>query len=234
MNTVLKHNDFDVGVMGFETPQFKNKKQLQDIQFPTYNGERSPMIQLPLIDLDMYGIPSKSDYFKDDVQRMFLKLPLNQNNPEVKSLITDFLQKIDTKFGNSKVKEKIFGKKTKHVYQPLIRIPLTEDGKPNPDKHPYMKIKLMTKFPSNEITTTILSKTEEGNVVVLEGIKDIDEFAYFVRFKSKVKCMIQPSKLWMTPPTASEPMYGISFKLVKIMVDAQPLKMKEEVEFLED
>ena len=117
----------------------------------------------------------------------------------------------------------IFGKKNvKYTYQPLIRTPLTEDGKPNAEKHPYLKIKLMTKFPTNEITTTILTETESGGKVVLEGIKDIDEFAYFVRFKSCVKCMIQPSKLWMTPQSASEPMYGIAFKLVKVLVETPP------------
>ena len=36
------------------------------------------MIQLPPIDLDMYGIPSECDFYKEDWQRMFLKLTLNQ------------------------------------------------------------------------------------------------------------------------------------------------------------
>ena len=157
-NTVLKHTDYDVGVMEFETPQFSNKKQTQNIMFPTYQGNRSPLIQLPMIELDMYGIPSKGEYYKDDFQRMFLKLPLNQNIPEVKELTEGFLSKIDKKFSAQKARDQLFGKKTKHTYQPLIRISHNEDGKPNPDKHPYLKIKLMTKYPTNEISTQINTK----------------------------------------------------------------------------
>ena len=231
---VLKHNEYDVGVMDFEAPQFSgNKKQMQSILFPTYEGGRSPLIQIPMIELEMYGIPSKSDYYKDDFQRMFLKLPLNQSIPEVKELTEGLLNKIDAKFGSAKVKDKLFGKKTKHTYQPLVRTPLTEDGKPNTERHPYMKIKLMTKYPTNEITTTIFKQMDDGKKIMLEGIKDIDEFAYYVRFKSKVKCIIQPSKLWITPQTASEPMYGIAFKLVKVLVDTPPLKVGGKIEFID-
>ena len=51
------------------------KKTLQSILLPSYNGGRGPLIQLPSIDLDMYGILSKCDFYKEDYQRLFLKLP---------------------------------------------------------------------------------------------------------------------------------------------------------------
>ncbi len=53
------------------------------------------MIQLPAIEFDMYGIPSKCDFYKEDWQRMFLKLPLNQKNQETNDFTTDFLAKLD-------------------------------------------------------------------------------------------------------------------------------------------
>ena len=222
-NTVLKFNDYDVSALDFETPEFNNsKKQIQTIKLPIYEGGRSPLIQLPKMELDMYGIPSKSDYYKDDYQRMFLKLPLNQTLPAVKGL-TEWLNQIDSKFGTPKAREQLFGKKgSKHLYQPLVRIPVGEEGKPNQDKHPYLKLKLTTKFPTNEITTQIFNQKEDGKRASLEKVNDVDEFAQFVRFKSKIKCMIQPSKLWMTNVSTSEPMYGIMFKLVQVMVFEQP------------
>ena len=67
------------------------------------------MIQLPAIDLDMYGIPSKCDFYKEDWQRMFLKLPLNQKNGETKDFTTDFLMKLDDKLSTTKFKESVLG-----------------------------------------------------------------------------------------------------------------------------
>ncbi len=87
------------------------KKTAQTILLPSYNGSRSPLIQPPAIDLDMYGIPSKCDFYKEDWQRMFLKLPLHQKNPETKDLTTDFLMKLDAKLSSDKFKEMVLGGK---------------------------------------------------------------------------------------------------------------------------
>ncbi len=69
----------------------QKKKVAQALLLPSYNSARSPLIQLPLIELDMYGIPSKCDFYKEDW--LFLKLPLNQSNPEAKELTQGFLKK---------------------------------------------------------------------------------------------------------------------------------------------
>ena len=74
------------------------------------NG-RSPLIQLPGVDLDMYGIPSKCDFYKEDYQRMFVKLPLNQNIPESKGLTQGFLKQLDEKLSSNEFKENMLGGK---------------------------------------------------------------------------------------------------------------------------
>ena len=80
------------------------------------------MIQLPPIDLDMYGIPSKCDFYKEDWQRMFLKLPLNQKNPEVKDLTVNFLMKLDAKLSSDKLKETVLGgKQGNEIHPPTFR-----------------------------------------------------------------------------------------------------------------
>ena len=79
-NSILKPCDYCIENLTFNPLLSNKKKSAQTILLPSYNGARSPMIQLPPIDLDMYGIPSKCDFYKEDWQRMFLKLPLNQKN----------------------------------------------------------------------------------------------------------------------------------------------------------
>ena len=76
------------------------------------------MIQVPAIDLDMYGTPSKCDFYKEDWQRMFLKLPLNQKNPEVKELTIDFLMKLDAMLSTTKFKEAFLGVKKNEIHLP--------------------------------------------------------------------------------------------------------------------
>ena len=104
MSSIVKPCDYNIDNLTFTPLSNTKKKSLQSILLPSYNGGRSPMIQLPPIDLDMYGIPSKCDFYKEDWQRMFLKLPLNQKNTEAKELTEGFLKNLDTTLGSDKFK----------------------------------------------------------------------------------------------------------------------------------
>ena len=84
-SSIVKHCDYDIDNLTFAPLMSKTKKSAQTILLPSYNGGRSPLIQLPAIDLDMYGIPSKCDFYKEDWQRMFLKLPLDQKTRKPKN-----------------------------------------------------------------------------------------------------------------------------------------------------
>ena len=150
-NSIVKPCDYDIEQLTFNPLLSNKKKSAQTILLPSYNGSRSPMIQLPEINLDMYGIPSKCDFYKEDWQRMFLKLPLNQKNPEVKDLTVNFLMKLDVKISSMNFKDLGIGGKGKILwkYQPIVRCTISEDGTPNPDKHSYMKIKLTTEYPTS-------------------------------------------------------------------------------------
>ena len=137
-NSIVKPCDYDIEQLTFNPLLSNKKKSAQTILLPSYNGARSPMIQLPPIDRDMYGIPSKCDFYKEDWQRMFLKLPLNQKNPEVKDLTVDFLMKLDVKISSMNFKDLGIGGKGKILwkYQPIVRCALSEDGTPNPTSTP--------------------------------------------------------------------------------------------------
>ena len=224
--SVIKYSDYDVNNMDFEHIASSTKrKTTQTILFPIYNNERSPMIQLPAIELSSYGVPTKCEFFKEDYQRLFIKIPLDSSIPEI-ALLMEWLQKLDERLCKKDIKERAFGKKNPKVsYQTFLRTPMTEDGKPRPDKMPYIKVKLMSKFPSNEITTNLILLKPDGSKQIVYDATEVDDVADIVRFKSKIKCIIMPSKLWIIPPSGGDAMYGVSFKVVKVLVELPPQKI---------
>ena len=143
----------------------------------------SSLIQLPPVDLDMYGIPSKCDFYKEDYQRMFLKLPINQTNTDIRELTQGFLNKLDDKLGSDEFKLNALGTKQKYTYQPIVRTPVGEDGQPDPNKHPYMNIKLLTEFPSNLIRTTVIEQTDDGGRFLKTDTQSINEYDKYFRLQ---------------------------------------------------
>ena len=224
--SVVKFTDYEVADLDFETIPGPTKKKLsQSILFPTYMGGRSPMIQIPKVEISTYGIPTKCEFFKEDYQRQFLKIPLDSSNPEVVEFMK-WLQQIDEKMNKKDMKEKIFSKKNpKCTYQTLLRVPMTEDGKPKADRLPYLKVKLTSKYPTNEITTSVVIQRPDGSKEIAPDVHTVDDVASFVRYRSKIKCVIMPSKLWIIPPSGGDAAYGISFKLVKVLVELPPEKV---------
>lgn len=219
---VLKFSEYEINEIDFENINATSKKKTsQVIWFPLYKGVKSPMIQLPLIELSSYGIPTKCDFYKEDYQRQFIKLPLDVTKPEIASFVS-WLQELDNKLNKKELKEKVFGKKNpKCSYQTVLRVPMTEDGKPKPDKLPYLKVKLMTKYPTNEISTTIFLKNGDDKILI-DDIKTVEDVANIVKYKSKVKCVIIPSKLWIIPPSGGDAMFGMTFKLARVLVEQPP------------
>ena len=240
MSSIVKPCDYNIDNITFAPLSNTKKKSLQSILLPSYNGGRSPMIQLPPIDLDMYGIPSKCDFYKEDWQRMFLKLPLNQKNTEAKELTEGFLKNLDTTLGSDKFKETVLGgkKAMKYTYQPIVRTPIGEDGNPNPDKHPYMKMKLLTEFPSNVIRTAVVEQTDDGGRFLKTDTETIDDIVKYFHLQTNLRCMIAPVKNWIHQSNANEATYGLTFKLIKVMVKiplTRALKHQDEsmVDFLD-
>ena len=103
-----------------------------------------------------------------------------------------------------------------------------------------MKIKLLTKYPTNEIQTAVIKQTADNKNEYVDGVKTLEDFEKHVTFLSKVKCMISPVKLWMHPATNAEPAYGIAFKLIKVLVEHQPERVslattvKDTADFISD
>ena len=169
-----------------------------------------------------------------------MKLPLNQKNPETKSLTEDFLMKLDTKLSSDKFKETVLGGKNamKYTYQPIVRIPVCDDGSPNPDKHPYMKMKLLTEFPTNVILTAVIEQTDDHSKSFKTDTHTVDDFSKYFYLQSNLRCMIAPVKLWIHQNNTTEATYGLTFKLIKVLVKlplSRGLKNHDDsmVEFLD-
>ena len=214
MSKVVKVSDFDVEQFSFEPfPEKFKRSTMQSIMLPTYQNERCPMIQLPWVEISQYGVPTKNDFFKEDTQRYFIKLPIAETGKT--EAVSKWFAQIDKKFGNPAVRKKLLGDRSKHSYQPLLRTPASEDGAT--EKVPYVKIKLSSLYPSNEINTGIVVQESSGEIRSVD-VTTIDEVCRYVPFRSSVKCYITPSKLWYHPSSNVDASYGIIFKCVKILV----------------
>ena len=188
-------------------------------------------LQLPWIELNTYGIPRLNEFFTEDSQRCFVKTPLSDDDPEVAQCKT-VLKSIDNKFKSDDFKVKVFGaaKAKKFAYQEVVRSPLVDDDNKNKSTVDYMKIKLSTNYETSEINTSVCTSVMENNKRVRtnvpdESIKTVDDLAKYICYGARVRFIIRPVKLWAQAPNASkDPMYGITFKLVKAEVEL-PLRM---------
>ena len=127
----------------------------------------------------------------------------------------------------------MLGGKQKYTYQPIVRTTLGENGEANPEKHPYIKLKLLTEYPSNTITTVVVEQTDDGGRFVKTDTQTLNDFEKYFHLRGNLTCMIAPVKIWLHPTTSSEASYGLSFKLIKVLVKLplnRSLKQTEEHE----
>lgn len=207
----------------------RSKGQL--ISYPRYDhptlGEGQQLMLLtPFSKLFNYGVPrAGGDYYNTDRERAFLKLPIDPDNAEQMSLV-EKLEKVDEMLDSDKRKKELFGKKDgKYIYNKIVRESQTDDDKERPR---YIKLKLETKWPTDEIMTQVY-RSEMKNVNGKEKrvrtpieVTTVDDFANAVRYLSNVRMIIRPVKMWAQPASRKDPGYGIVFKVVKIEVEPNP------------
>lgn len=239
------YSDVDVIRLSFTDLEENQRSKGQKIAYPRYdhqqNGSDSPLfVQFPWLSLNSYGIPRIGEYYADDSQRGFVKLPLDQSIPEVKQF-SELLKSIDEKLGSNEFKEKMFGSKaTKYTYQPIYRTPLEEDDdtKKDPNKKdygpklPYMKLKIDTTYPDNKVKSIVFTSIPGVNGkrvrTKVDGIVSIDDIASHICFMSKVRPIGRPVKLWAQAPNKKDPTYGLTFKMAKVEVEP-PTKTNSNV-----
>ena len=246
----INYSDVDVSCLSFTKIEENTRSKGQKISYPRYDhpntGADSPLfIQFPWIHLNQGGIPRLGEYYTDDSQRSFIKIPLDQSIPEVHEF-SKLLQDIDKKLDSQEFKNLMFDSKaSKYQYQPIYRIPQEEDEdvKKDPNKkdygpkHPYMKLKIDTTYPDNKVKSKVFtsSQDESGKRIrtKVDNIVTIDDISSHICFLSKIRPVGRPVKLWAQPANKKDPSYGITFKMIKTEVEP-PVKSNSKVkEYLE-
>ncbi len=242
------YTDVNVSQVNFTDLEENTRSKGQKISYIRYTspetGSEIPLfIQFPWIHLSTYGVPKLGEYYTDDSQRSFVKVPLDQSVTEVKQL-SDMLRKLDDKLGSTEFKEKMFGAKaSKYIYQPILRMPQEEDEDTKKDskkdygpRHPYMKLKIDTSYPDNQVKSIVFTSVMEGSKRVrtkVEGVKSVDDFASHVCWMSRIRPIARPVKLWAQAPSKKDPTYGLTFKIAKTEVEPPAKNNSNVKQYLE-
>lgn len=241
---IIKYNDFVPEKLSFTKMEENDKiPNSQMLAYPRYmlNGVETSQfnIQFPWIEIISYGVPKANQYFKSDADRSKVKLPLNSENSELTELI-EMLQKVDKHVGSTEMLSKIIGKKSKKykylaTYKDPSLIVEEEDDddeesvkKPkkttNYIKYPYITLKLALTYP-DKLYKTELFETElsadKQKTINREQIHytSIDEFSEKICYKSRVRPIVKPFKIWAHSTSKKDPECGITWRIERIEVD---------------
>lgn len=152
--------------------------------YPTYDN--NPFIfQTEEIKITQYGIPSLGDFYKDDQQRSFIKVPIDKNQINCIEL-KNFLEKLDTFIINNKTN--IIGiydsssELTPSVKQPYDPSLDEEDNEDNKiiyqNKMEYCKLKFNLDYQDKFVKTSVFLNQNNQKVIINKSnfsISDICE-----------------------------------------------------------
>lgn len=218
-----KYTEFDQSRLDFTELIDNERSKGQRIAYPRYNhptkGENQQlMLQTPKMKIFTYGVPRIGEYYSSDKDRSFLKLPIDLSDTEVKSLY-DQLHAFDERMSSPEMRKILFDKKAKKFkYIGTIRRHEVEEDQD--EKAPYMKLKMDTSYPDDEVKTEVWCSTQndEGKRERTQlSVSTVDEFSEHVRYQSNVRIIMRPVKLWASAnPT---PQYGVTWKMMKVEVE---------------
>jgi len=229
------YSEIDAKLITSTELEDNERSQGQKIAYPRYEhptlGKDQPLvIQFPWIKISSYGIPRAGQYYKNDSDRTFIKLPLDPMMAESKELI-NIIKSIDERFSSEEFASNLLGPKwKKYTYTPIYRESIDNDdddetkskGAAKP-KLPYMKLKIGTDYNSGAINT-ILFKSEmvdgKRKRTQVNDIESIDKFASVVSYLSNFRPIARIVKFWAQPLTKKDPAWGATFKIIKAEVES--------------
>lgn len=225
-NLTTKYTEFEADRLSFTTLEENERSKGQKIAYPRYNhpalGEGQPLfLQGPWMTMFNYGVPTLGEYYKEDKDRAFVKVPLDMNDPEIVKMTEEF-KKIDEVLGAEDYKKDNFGKHAKkYTYQSIVRAPLSDEDE-EVTRPPYMKLKLDLTWPDSNVKTEVFSselldsgKRERKKL----EIETVSEFANHMPYMCKFRPVFRPVKMWAHQSKMKDPGYGIVFKLIKVEVE---------------
>ena len=216
-----KFTEFEANRLTFTDLEENDRSKGQLIAYPRYDhptlGEGSALfLQGPWMEIFTYGIPSLGEYYSDDSQRAFIKIPIDMKNPEVELMVKEF-KKVDKELGSDEFMQRSFGKKSsKYKYQPIIRESQEDDD--GNVKPAYMKLKLDTSWPDGNVKTELYKSELIDNKRVREIVSatNVTEVAKYLSYMTKYKPIFRPVKMWAQNQKMPKPEYGVVFKLLKV------------------
>ena len=228
----IKFNKFTPSMVNFTDLEENKRSKGQKIAYVRY-GDKQPFLQTPEIQLETYGIPRAGEYYKDDSQRSFIKVPLNE---EFSSDVKTFKQKLvelDQIMDSDEMREKIFGSKKSAKgweYQPLVResmVQTIEDSDSDSDgedaktstaqfRPPYFKAKLKTNYESGNVETIVYKKENSDRTKV--KVTTLTDLESLVTYRSTIRLVVMPNKLWAAKNMQGKK-YGITLKITHLEVE---------------
>ena len=206
----MKIADLDLTMLDFS--EVKLSKATTYLK-PIYGINDLPCLQLPWLTLSTFGVPPKSEYTKEDKQRMFIKVPIEEDSDLYKQLtrLDDKIKYHTITTSNANL--------CNASYDNLVKYS---------EKHgkPYIKVKLDTSYPENHILTEVWHSGDGTKAQC--HFDNIDDFALRVPFKSDIRMIVKVVKLWVVNKT-----YGLTIQLKKIEV--KPLETSSyQIDFIDD
>ena len=236
----VNYTDLDVARISSTELQENERSKGQRIAYPRYDHptlgpNQALMIQFPFIKLETYGVPRAGEYYKNDSDRAFVKVPLNTSIPEVAALV-EKVKEIDAYFASEAFATTLIGKKwNKYKYQPIYReanVQVEEDSdeetaakkKSTGPRLPYLKLKIDTEYGTGAIKTKLFRSVTDGgkrqrNEVPTDELQSVDDFARLVSYQSNFRPIARLIKFWAQPISKKDPMWGATLKIVKAEVE---------------
>lgn len=211
---------FNPNALKFTILEDNDRSKGQRIAYPRYN-DGPLMLQCPWTQITTGGVPRIGEYYPEDKDRAFVKVPLDtETNSDFIKVLTD----LDKQMSNAKYKEELLGKKhSKYSYIPIVRFPQDDDDEEASAKPPHIKLKIDTTWPDYNVKTLVYrSEMKNGKRERTKmDVTTIDEFAEHVRYMANCRFIIRPVKLWAHPEKKKDPQYGITWKIIK--AECEPL-----------
>ena len=207
---------------------------------PTAGANKRLLIQFPSIHISTGGVPRPDKMFKDDRDRSFIRVPLDESIPESKDLI-EKLKEIDNMMDSETIRRILFKDKwNKFEYSRLFKsINNDDDDDEKKIKIPTIKLKLNVKYEDTMIMTKVFQVVmEDGEKkrVELPLFNNIDEFSKVVSWQSTIKPVVLLNNIWCIPINGKKT-YGIKMTINRLEVETSSKGSKNALNsdaFLDD
>lgn len=237
--SIIKYDEIDINKIVFTKLEDSDRIKSQKLCYVKYkidDKDQQLKIKTPEFDFETYGLPREGPYYPDAKSRAFFKFPFCHVRKQYEvdydaiEVFYNKLVEIDQMCDTDEFRQKIFGDKNynQYAYQPIIRTPEideeVQDDKKQSYRPPYTKIKIDLEYsndPENQSTKPqieIFEKKEDTRVNV--SISTFDDLVSFVKFRSKLRFVINFSKLYAmkTKVGMEKKKYGIILKLTHMEI----------------